>query len=153
MTPEEFIAAIGPAAQQSMAVTGIPASFTIAEGALESGWGKSQLCTLAKNIFGVKADASWHGDFIVLPTREYLNGDWVVVDAKWRSYPDWLGCIEDHAAFLMHNKRYTPAFQHTTDGEAFTLAVASAGYATDPAYAGKIISIMRSHDLHTFDLA
>ena len=152
MTPTEFIAAIGPAAQQSVASTGIPASFTVAEGALESGWGSSQLCTLAKNLFGVKADPSWHGDFITLNTREFLNGDWVVVPANWRMYEDWLACITDHADFLKH-PRYAAAFQHTTDGEAFAMAVAAAGYATDPAYASKIITIMRSHDLHTLDLA
>ena len=153
MKPDDFIAAVAPAAQQSMAVTGIPASFTIAEGALESGWGSSQLVAQGKNIFGVKADASWHGDTLTMQTREFLHGDWVMVPALWRKYDDWLGCIEDHARFLLDNRRYQDAFQHTTDGEAFTLAVAQAGYATDPAYASKIISIMRAHDLHTFDLA
>ena len=60
MKPGDFIKAIGPAAQASSQTTHIPASFTIAEGALESGWGASQLALQGFNLFGVKADSSWH---------------------------------------------------------------------------------------------
>lgn len=146
MTPAEFIDAVGPAARSSAAATGIPASFTVAEGALESGWGRSQLATEGFNLFGVKADPAWHGDVLTMPTREFLKGQWVLVDARWRKYPGWLGAIADHAAFLMGNPRYAAAFQ-APDAEGFTKAVAAAGYATDPAYADKILSIIRAHNL------
>lgn len=150
MTPKEFIAAIGPAAQESARKTGIPASFSIAEAALESGWGRSLLAQQARNLFGVKADSSWHGDILTMNTREYLHGQWVMVPAKWRKYPDWLGAIGDHAAFLMNNPRYHAAFQHH-DGVSFAKAVAAAGYATDPDYADKLASIIRVHALTAFD--
>jgi flagellum-specific peptidoglycan hydrolase FlgJ len=85
-----------------------------------------------------------------------------MVPANWRKYDDWHGCIEDHAEFLINNKRYAPAFEQPAPGEGenaapagerFAQAVAAAGYATDPDYAQKIIQIMRAHDLHTLDLA
>jgi flagellum-specific peptidoglycan hydrolase FlgJ len=153
MTPAEFIAAISPAARASMAKTRIPASFTIAEGALESGWAKSALAVQARNLFGVKADAAWHGDVLTMNTREFLKGKWVMVPAKWRKYSDWQGCMDDHAAFLLNNKRYKPAFEHCGDGESFTRAVAAAGYATDPTYADKIISVICAHGLTAYDHA
>ena len=152
MTPADFIAAIAPAAQASMLATGIPASFTVAEGALESGWGASQLTLQAKNLFGVKADASWHGAVLEMQTREYLRGQWVMVPARWRKYDDWDGCIGDHAAFLRSNQRYSTCFQHH-DGPGFAAAVAAAGYATDPHYAQLITALITQHGLGALDAA
>lgn len=150
MTPEEFIRAVAPAAQESAKKTKIPASFTVAEAALESGWGSSLLSKSGFNLFGVKADKSWKGETLTMNTREYLRGKWVMVPALWRRYSDWLGSIEDHAAFLMNNQRYKLAFTKT-NGEDFAYLVAKAGYATDPKYATKIVSIIRKHNLQTLD--
>ena len=152
MTPQAFIAVISDPAKTSALTTKIPASFVVAEAALESGWGTSILTQQAMNLFGVKADQSWHGPTISMNTREYLNGQWVVVPALWRKYSDWLGSIDDHAQFLLTNPRYQPAFAYTT-GALFAKAVAAAGYATDPQYATKIISIIRAHNLSALDVA
>ncbi|MQA21755.1 glycoside hydrolase family 73 protein [Rugamonas rivuli] len=150
MTPADFIAAVGPAARASAARTRVPASFALAEAALESGWGASQLALQARNLFGVKADPSWRGDVLLMPTREFLKGQWQMQPARWRKYPDWQGCIDDHAAFLLANPRYKPAFS-CRGGEAFARAVAAAGYATDPQYADKLIAVMRGRQLSIFD--
>ena len=151
MTPDEFIKAIAPSAQASAAKTGIPASFTVAEAALESGWGGSQLAAQACNLFGVKADPAWKGPVLAMQTREYLGGKWTMVPANWRKYPNWQGCMDDHAQFLLTNRRYRPCFSCST-GEAFARAVATAGYATDPQYADKIIAVIRAHNLGRLDV-
>lgn len=151
MTPQDFISAIAPAAQQSAVQTNIPASFVVADAALESGWGASQLTQQAMNLFGVKADSSWTGPTYAIATREYLNGSWTMVNALFRKYSDWLGSISDHAAFLMSNPRYAPAFA-CSDGPSFAVAVARAGYATDPQYAQKIIAIINAHGLTSLDV-
>jgi flagellar rod assembly protein/muramidase FlgJ len=150
MLPASFISAIGPAAQASAVQTKIPASFVVADAALESGWGASQLTQQAMNLFGVKADPSWTGPTYAIPTREFLNGVWTMVNAVFRKYSSWLGSINDHAAFLLNNPRYAPAFQYS-DGPSFATAVANAGYATDPQYAQKIISIINTHNLTSLD--
>lgn len=150
MTPVDFINTIAPAARTSATTTKIPASFTVAEAALESGWGATQLATQAMNLFGVKADASWHGTTWSMQTREFLSGQWVMVPALWRKYSTWLGSISDHAQFLLTNPRYKPAFQ-CTNGCDFARAVQKAGYATDPDYANKIISVIDGHNLLTLD--
>lgn len=150
MTPQEFIRAIAPAAQASASRTRIPASFTVAEAALESAWGESLLARNGRNLFGIKADRSWKGATLTMNTREYLRGKWVIVPALWRKYEDWQGSIDDHAAFLIQNKRYADAFRFAS-GEDFAYAVAKAGYATDPGYAMKIVSIIRKHSLETLE--
>jgi flagellum-specific peptidoglycan hydrolase FlgJ len=149
MTPQDFIAAISPAAKTSALTTKIPASFTIAQAALESAWGAH--CP-GFNLFGIKADPSWHGPVTSQVTHEVVNGQTIEITANFRAYPDWLGSINDHAQFLLTNPRYQPAFAYTT-GALFAQAVAAAGYATDPQYATKIASIIRAHGLASLDVA
>ena len=150
MDAQAFIALIGPAAQASARTTGVPASFTVAQAVLESGWGESLLARQGRNLFGVKADPSWHGEVLTFTTREFLRGAWVMVPAGWRKYPDWQACIDDHAAFLRENRRYASCFACTT-GAAFAQGVAQAGYATDPEYAAKLVSIIDQHQLARLD--
>ena len=151
MTPNDFIAEIAPAARELAAITNIPASFTVAQAALESGWAKSLLAQRYFNLGGVKADSSWHGPTVALPTTEYANGKPVTVQAVWRVYDSWLASIQDRARFLLTNPRYQPAFAYTT-GPLFAQAVAAAGYATDPEYASKLIAIIRQHGLSSLDI-
>jgi flagellar rod assembly protein/muramidase FlgJ len=151
MTPHDFIAAISSAAQESAQQTSIPASFVVADAALESGWGASQLTQQAMNLFGVKSDPSWTGPTYAIATREFLNGQWVMVNALFRKYSDWIGSIQDHAEFLINNPRYAAAFS-TKDSASFAKAVADAGYATDPQYAQKIVSIINAHGLTSLDV-
>jgi flagellum-specific peptidoglycan hydrolase FlgJ len=147
MTPDAFIAVIGPAARTSAAVSKIPASFTVAEAALESGWG---VHAPGMNLFGIKADASWQGASMTERTDEIVNGSRITISAHFRAYPTWLASIEDHATFLLTNPRYKGAFAYVS-GATFAMAIAAAGYATDPNYAAKIISIIKTHNLSTLD--
>ena len=148
MTPQDFINAIAPAAVTSAKATGIPASFTIAEAAVESGWGSH---APGMNLFGIKADKSWTGATTTQQTRECFSGKWVMVEAKFRAYPNWFGSIQDHAKFLQTNPRYHGAFA-CKDGPGFCREVAKAGYATDPNYAKTINSIIVSHGLTRYDV-
>ena len=102
------------------------------------------------NLFGIKADASWHGPITTQKTAEVVDGKTVTITASFRAYGNWLGSIQDHAAFLLDNPRYRPAFAYT-DGPDFAKAVAAAGYATDPDYAAKLIEIINAHQLTEFD--
>jgi flagellum-specific peptidoglycan hydrolase FlgJ len=153
MKPNDFIDCMTPAARECQKCNNaIPASFTIAQAALESSWGESQLARLAHNLFGVKADASWHGKTIVLPTREFVKGRWVTVQAKWRVYDNLTDCVLDHAEFFKRNPRYNKALAEHRSGEEFAEMIAKAGYATDPAYAQKIAAVINSHNLEKYDL-
>ena len=150
MTPAEFIMRLSKPAMESQIKSGVPACITIAQAALESGWGESGLAKTGNNLFGIKADSRWRGETLTFDTKEFLKGQWVVVPAKWRKYASWQASIEDHAAFLKCNPRYLPCFQCLTP-EAFVRALAKAGYATDPIYADKVIGVISKNNLTTFD--
>lgn len=150
MKPDQFLDMLLPAAQACQQRHGVPASFTLAQAALESSWGASRLANSGCNLFGVKADPNWKGATTVISTREFLNDQWVLVPAKWRCYADWNECLEDRAQFFIKNKRYAPAFKETT-GEGWARAVAAAGYATDPDYAAKVVGVIRGRNLQRFD--
>lgn len=146
-TPAGFIAAIAPAAQACAKRTGVPASVTVAQAALESSWGRR---APGMNLFGIKADASWRGPMTSQVTHEVVGGQSVQITARFRAYDTWQGSIDDHAAFLTGNPRYRPAFEFK-DGPSFARAIAKAGYATDPLYADKLIAIMSTRGLGALD--
>jgi flagellar protein FlgJ len=146
MTKSDFLNQLLPAALECEKAAGIPHAFTLAQGALESDWGNSLLAIKGFNLFGVKADAFWHGESLSLWTKEYINGKEVTVQSRWRKYASWGECMLDHAKFLHTNPLYKHAFE-TTDPIEFAQQVAAAGYATDPKYAEKLIAVMKSNKL------
>lgn len=150
MIPAEFIMRLSNPAMESQRKSGVPASITIAQAALESAWGESGLARTGNNLFGIKADSRWRGETISLNTREFIRDQWVVVPAKWRKYVSWQASIDDHAAFLKLNPRYKACFLCTT-ASAFAQALVQAGYATDPNYANKLIALVNRHQLQSFD--
>ncbi len=150
MNPSEFIMRLTTAAVASAKATGVPASITIAQAALESAWGESALTKTGNNLFGIKADSLWRGQTLTMNTKEFIKGQWVVVPALWRKYPSWQASIDDHAAFLKRNPRYKACFA-CASAPAFARVLAHAGYATDPAYADKVIDVMKQHNLMVLD--
>jgi hypothetical protein len=153
-----FLKTAAAGAQTGAREFGVPASVTLAQAVLESGWGKFHLGP-ANNYFGIKAFA--HGNrvdvgpiasgFVVRQTHEVVGGRDVVVSARFRSYRSLGDSMRDHGSFLRANSRYAPAFAFSRDPNGFARAIAKAGYATDPAYADKLIGIMRANDLYRFD--
>jgi flagellum-specific peptidoglycan hydrolase FlgJ len=154
MIPTEFFSTYLAAAQATAQESRIPPSFTLAQAAIESGWGASTLSTEDFNFFGVKSTPSWTGEVVMRETQEFLQGHMVTITAPFRKYADVTAGFEDHAAFLTnggtYTGRYAPAFQHCDDSCAFAQAVADAGYATDPNYAQKIIMTIHAHGLQEF---
>ena len=150
MNPSEFIMRLTMAALASAKATGVPASITIAQAALESAWGESGLAKTGNNLFGIKADSLWRGPTLTINTKEFIKGQWVVVPALWRKYPSWQASMDDHAAFLRRNPRYKACFLCTT-APAFAKELVQAGYATDPEYANKLIALMDKHQLQALD--
>ena len=150
MIPSEFIMRLTPGAVASAKATGVLASISIAQAALESAWGESGLAKTGNNLFGIKADSLWRGPTLTMNTKEFIKGQWVVVPALWRKYPSWQASIDDHAAFLKRNPRYKACFA-CTSASTFAKALAQAGYATDPTYADKVIGVMKQHNLMALD--
>ncbi len=148
-TGNAFIDSVAKAAIQSQRQTGVPASVTIAQAALESGFGKSGLTQRANNYFGIKG--SGPAGSIKLPTREVYGGRSVTVNANFRAYNNAAESFADHGRFFQENSRYSKALQHTDDAHRFAQEIQKAGYATDPNYAKSLNSLIDRYNLTRFD--
>lgn len=135
--------------------TGILPSITIAQAILESNWGQSELSRNGHNLFGIKADASWDGDYATYTTTEY---DKEIVDEDFREYDNWLASIEDHANFLLNNERYHEA--GVFDAKTYHIqakAIEAGGYSTavdiagNPEYAKRLCELIRQYNLQLID--
>ena len=87
-----------------------------------------------------------------MTTWEHTPSGDVVVQAPFRAYRTLEESIDDHGKFFTSNKRYANALALAGDPQAFAHAIQSAGYATDPSYASKLIGLMNKYDLYRFDI-
>jgi flagellar protein FlgJ len=142
-----FVDRLAAPAQAASQATGIPARFIIGQAALESGWGKREIKntdgSTSHNIFGVKATKDWTGKTVAAVTTEYVNGQPKKVVEQFRAYDSYEHALTDYASVLKNNPRYAPVVQASRDAAGFAHGMQKAGYATDPQYAKKLISIMR----------
>ncbi len=148
MTRSEFLALATAAARASSRTSGLPPGVTVAQAALESAWGASQLARQAHNYFGIKA----HGrlPWIALPTLEIRNGRAVWMDARFARYGSIEACIADRDRIILTVPCYAAARACAAAPEAFIRALAQ-HWATDPAYAEKLLRVYRDHDLAACD--
>ncbi|QSA98367.1 flagellar assembly peptidoglycan hydrolase FlgJ [Methylococcus sp. EFPC2] len=148
--PEDFVATLWPEAQRAAAELGVDPKMLLAQAALESGWGKSLPRTAdgqsSHNLFGIKADRSWVGQSIANTTLEYEGGAATKTRAAFRSYDSYADSFRDYVHFLRANPRYADALQNTDNPERFIAGLQKAGYATDPSYARKVLSIYHGHE-------
>jgi flagellum-specific peptidoglycan hydrolase FlgJ len=152
-TPQEqFIASIGEAAVESADATGVPASVTIAQAILETYWGSSRLAREANNYFGIKAQTrGGSAGSVRLDVWEVIGGRNVVQSEAFRAYNDIAESFVDHGLFFVENGRYSAAMAARQDPKQFAREINRAGYATDPAYAGKLIALMDRYNLYRYD--
>ena len=125
--------------------------YAACEAALESGWGLSHLAVEANNLFGQKqAHPPLHDtETMTLPTREFLHGAWVSVQANWVKFPDWESCFRERMALLRSLAPVWPNYAaalRVTTGEQFITEV-SRTWSTDPARAGKVLAVYDYHRL------
>lgn len=123
--------------------------FAACEAALESGWGLSKLAAEANNLFGQKqAHPALHGtQTLSLPTREFLHGAWVAVEANWVRFADWSACFAERMALLRALRHAYPNYAAALDaksGEQF-IAEVSKTWSTDPQRAAKVLSVYDCH--------
>lgn len=142
----QFIQRLRPHAETAARQTGVPAAFILAHAALESGWGAREVRWAdgrsTHNLFGIKAGAAWRGQSVESETLEYRQGLPLRVSERFRAYGDYAEAFADYAQLL--HSRYTAAVQAGGDAQRFAQALAAGGYATDPAYAGKLQGVIAS---------
>ena len=142
-TPEErekFISELMPQAEAAARELGVDPRNLVAQAALETGWGRSQPGH-SHNLFGIKAGSSWGGDRVQANTEEFASGVAARVDANFRAYGSSRESVEDYVRVIRDNPRYASALNTGSDVQAFANALQRGGYATDPDYARKLVTV------------
>lgn len=145
----EFAETMWPHAQAAAAEIGVDPKILLAQAALETNWGKSlpkHADGSGYNLFGIKADRSWKGDRVSAGTTEFEGGGAIHIKAAFRAYNNYGESFQDYVQFLKRNRRYATALANAGDPHQFVASLQRAGYATDPSYARKILSIYEKSD-------
>jgi hypothetical protein len=141
---QQYIDKYAPVAVAEMHRSGVPASITLAQGLLESGFGRSTLATQGNNHFGIKCHSNWKG--------ATMRADDDRRNECFRSYKSAEESFRDHSDFLRYSDRYKFLFDlDRTDYKGWAYGLKQAGYATDPAYASKLIKYIEDYNLSRFD--
>ncbi|QRF91326.1 flagellar assembly peptidoglycan hydrolase FlgJ [Alcaligenes faecalis] len=145
----QFVDRMNTAAKLAAEDSGVPAQLILSQAALESGWGKREIMhadgSTSHNLFGIKATPSWKGKTVDVMTTEYQNGVARKMTQTFRAYDSYAESFADYARLIGNNKRYEGVKQAASPQEA-AQRIQEAGYATDPSYAKKLISIMAYFD-------
>jgi flagellum-specific peptidoglycan hydrolase FlgJ len=138
-TRESFARQAYAAAKDSSEQSGMPALVTVAQAALESSWGESQLSREAHNYFGIKA----HGkhERVQMKTQEFRGGKGIETEAEFASYPSMLECFRCRDSILQHGAVYAGARAKRSDEMGFIEEIAR-HWATDPHYAEKLKAML-----------
>ncbi|MFA7139714.1 MAG: glucosaminidase domain-containing protein [Proteiniphilum sp.] len=143
-TYEAYIDRYGDLAVAHMERYRIPASITLAQGILESGAGLSELARRSNNHFGIKCHRGWRGPSV------YAADD--SPNDCFRSYETVEESYRDHSEFLANSVRYRALFELSpTDYKGWARGLQKSGYATDRAYANKLIKLIEDYALYRYD--
>jgi flagellar protein FlgJ len=146
VTPEQqkkFVEGMLPHATAAARELGVDPKAIIAQAALETGWGTSQPADASgksNNVFGIKAQGGWQGASVTSDTTEFTDGAAGRESAQFRAYGSVAENVADYVRVL-RQPRYADALGTGTDVRAFANALQRGGYATDPAYADKLVAI------------
>ena len=145
VTPQQsYIEKYASTAVREMYRSGVPASITLAQGLLESRYGLSELASKGNNHFGIKCHSDWKGK--TMKVDDDRKGE------CFRVYSSADESFRDHSDFLRYSDRYKFLFEYeVTDYESWAYGLKKAGYATDPAYATKLIKLIEDYDLGRYD--
>jgi hypothetical protein len=127
---KSFVDAYGQAAFDVGKKGGIPYDAILAHASVESNNGQSQLNKQANNFFGIKAESSWTGPTVTMPTHEEVNGVLVAVNAQFEVYASPEAGFQAYVDFLRRNPRYANVFNYQHDPIGYFQALKTAGYMT-----------------------
>ena len=129
---EKYLSEFAPIAIEEMKKYKIPASITLAQGLLESGYGEGRLAVKGNNHFGIKCHKEWGG-------KKIYHDD----DKKgecFRKYKDPKESYRDHSLFLTMRPRYAFLFDYNIKNyKQWAYGLKKAGYATDKKYPLKLL--------------
>jgi peptidoglycan hydrolase FlgJ len=142
----DFVNRVWPHAVEAARTAGVAPHFVVAQAALESGWGRSEIRNAdgspSYNLFNIKAGRGWTGGVVEAATTEYVNGTPQKSVERFRSYGSYAEAFADYARLLRSQPRYAAVVDTGGDVQGFARGLQQAGYATDPMYADKLVRII-----------
>ena len=139
-----YVSRYASIAVNEMYRSGVPASITLAQGIIESASGRSTLAVDGNNHFGIKCHNRWKG--------RTMRADDDRRNECFRVYGSAEESFRDHSDFLRYQDRYKFLFDlKITDYKGWAYGLKQAGYATDPAYASKLIQCVEDYNLSRYD--
>ena len=149
--PASFIQQLWPQAEKAAQTLGLPTEALLAQAALESGWGQGMIRHAdganSHNLFGIKADQRWDGERVTVSTLEYEQGVAVRKRAYFRAYASYEESFRDYVDFVQLSPRYQAAQEAAAHPDDYFRKLQDAGYATDPAYAEKVMRVMQGSEM------
>jgi flagellar protein FlgJ len=149
---EQFVQSIWDKAKQAGAAIGLDPKLLVAQAALETGWGKSIAQgsdgSSSNNLFNIKSASHSDSESVKVQTTEYIADTPVKVSASFRKYASVERSFDDYVSLITQQDRYKNALEHAADPARYVDELGKAGYATDPEYGSKIMSIYHSDDLN-----
>ena len=148
---ERFVRRFSADATSAARTLGIEPRLLLAQAALETGWGTANARRpdgrAANNLFGIKAGPDWRGERVAQWTIEHEDGVAARKRELFRAYDRAADSFADYVDLIGGSPRYADALAHSANPEAYARAVTAAGYATDPDYADKWLSIYHGERL------
>jgi flagellar protein FlgJ len=144
-SPQAFIDGLLPLAEDAARELGVAPRVLLAQAALETGWGRhiaGDSRGSSNNLFNIKAGADWDGPAVRVSTLEYRDGVAQRESAAFRAYASRAESFADYVALINRSPRYQAARAAAADPAAYLQELQRAGYATDPAYADKVMDIL-----------
>ena len=83
-----------------------------------------------------------------IKTTEYIADTPIKMSASFRKYSSIEDSFNDYVSLIKNNDRYQNALANAGDPERYVNELSKAGYATDPNYGSKILSIYHSDELN-----
>ncbi|WP_454783913.1 glucosaminidase domain-containing protein [Legionella sp. WA2024007413] len=149
-TIDEFVKSIWPQAKQAASLIGLDPKVLIAQAALETGWGKFVTKDVdgssSNNLFNIKS-GSTELETVQVKTTEYIADTPIKVNASFKKYSSTEHSFNDYISLIKDNERYQNALASTANPEVYVNELHKAGYATDPKYGAKILSIYHGEEL------
>ncbi|GAX03156.1 lysozyme [Secundilactobacillus pentosiphilus] len=127
-------------------------SVMMAQAALESNWGTSELSLNAHNYFGVKGNYDGHS--VTMSTAEANpGGSMYNTLAQFKVYPSAQASLRDYAKVLRGGTTWNPflyegAWRENASSYMTATNIVAENYATDKNYASKLNKIILDYDLH-----
>ena len=148
---DDFVKSVWPYVKQASNLIGIDPKVLMAQAALETGWGqfiaKDTDGSSSHNLFNIKAPKAFSDSAVDIKTTEFVDDTPMKVVASFKKYPSIQHSISDYISLITTNKRYQVALANAADPKRYLDELQAAGYATDPNYANKIVSIYKGDEL------